>query len=102
VKIIVGGYEFDGPFESTALTYSEPGLFAILIKKGNNYMVLDVDETSQMKPHIENHSRHPCWEEFAGIHPVLYAAMYTPGIDRDQRRKTVDEIRTKLTPPCGD
>ncbi|MCI0711779.1 MAG: hypothetical protein L0154_16610 [Chloroflexi bacterium] len=102
MKIIVGEYEFDGPFDTTALMYNEPGLFAVLIKKGGSYMVLDVDETSQMKPHIENHSRHPCWEQYAGVRSVLYALMYTPGIERDQRRKTVDEIRAKLTPPCGE
>lgn len=103
MSITIGNYDFSGPFKSTSSLEDKGGIYAILTPStANNYKVLDVGESGNVKSRVENHDRKSCWERNANSGGLSYAVYYTPGMTESERQKIEHEIREKSKPTCGE
>ncbi len=100
MNIEITGYNFEGPFKSTTNFKDQSGVYVILCKNaGNNeYEVIDVGESGQIKTRVEDHGRENCWKE--RCLNLEFAAYYITG--ENARRNVEKEIRQEYTPPCGE
>ena len=102
MSIEFAGYSFEGPYTDTVYLKDEPGVYVILDQRSDSlWYALDVGESTQVKTRIENHDRKECWDSNQ-LGTRGYAVLYTPGWTDDQRRTLEQEVREKLSPPCGE
>ena len=99
MTIIIAGYTFGGPYSSSSVLYSEPGVYVIYCKTNDSYSVLDVGESENMNERVKNHDRKDCWEKNCKD-TIVYAEMKEA--DEDKRRAIEKTIRDKTDPPCGE
>jgi hypothetical protein len=93
MPIKIGGYDFDGPFDSADALKNESGVYSILSQQH----LLDCGESADVKQRVQTHDRHECWNANAK-EKIEYAAMYCS----EAKRMFADKvIRNKLEPPCG-
>ena len=98
MSINVGNYTFEGPYASSSYLNGQSGVYVILGNNGgNNWNVVDVGESSQLKTRVENHDRKMCWngQKFANLH---VAAIYA---NENSRMAIESQLRTQFNPPCG-
>jgi len=95
------GYRFDGAYPDPNLLKSSPGIYVIWSKKGENWKVLDVGESADVKDRLLDHERKPCWTSHC-TGELVYSATYTPDLDQPGREKIAQHIRGRSKPPCGD
>lgn len=94
-------YTFYGPYTTTDSFEHRAGVYAILdCKNGNNYSVLDVGESFDVKSRVDNHDREQCWvNNRYGV--ICYAVLYTPNLGENGRRVIEKELRGYYCPVCG-
>ena len=100
MSIKIENYDFEGPFDDTSDLRNESGVYAILGRNSVNedWDVVDIGESGDVKKRVENHDRKNCWE--AQNYTILnYAAYYCTAIERHFIEQ---ELRDIYTPPCGD
>ena len=88
MSILIGKYEFDGPFNSVADLEEKPGLCAVLHCDGQEYELIHVSESHNIKDRIE--ISHSTFAPTSGS--VLLAACYTPHSRSQERRMMVEDI----------
>lgn len=100
--IRISGYDFEGPYTSTADLRHASGVYVILDRRSDGkWSVIDVGESGDVRTRIENHDRKSCWERHRqGTLGV--AVLYTPGWSADQRRALESKVRQEFNPPCGE
>lgn len=98
--INVGRYRFDGPVPRKELLRAAPGVYAVLDSRGNDYHVLDVGESRDVKTRVGSHEREGCWirNKRGGL---SYCALYLPGSSQTQRIAIEGELRRQFNPTCG-
>jgi hypothetical protein len=57
MTVLIGSWEFEGPFNKTDELRSEPGLCAILHTKNENIELVEIEETDSVRKFIEKHSK---------------------------------------------
>lgn len=103
MSITLAGYEFSGPYSSTASLEDRSGVYAILTPTAaNRYKVIDVGESAMVKRRVENHERESCWRRNANSGGICYAVYYTPGQPQTGRQIVEQKVRQEYRPPCGD
>jgi len=95
------GYSFEGAFLNCDSLKNLPGIYVIWCKSGENWKVLDVGESENVKERVCNHDRQDCWARNCNG-TIYYSAVYFPDSSAEQRRVVESEIRTTTKPPCGD
>ena len=101
MRIQILDYFFEGPFKDPSDLKNFSGVYAILCSSGpKNWDLLDVGESQKIKSRIQNHDRTKCWQTECKSQ-LSYAALYTPSLDEDGRRKIEKKIRDKFNPKCG-
>ena len=96
----VGGFTFNGPFLSTSSIKNKSGVYVILCeKKQNQFSLIDVGESSEVKTRLENQGRKKCWKNNCKG-TLHFAVYYTPNI-QTERIKVEQELRDQYNPPCG-
>ncbi|MCY3675313.1 MAG: hypothetical protein OXH65_07660 [Paracoccaceae bacterium] len=98
MSIKIGNYNFEGPFGSSSNLKDQSGVYAILgNNSGNNWDLVDVGESFQVKYRVENHERKMCWkqQDYANL---KIAVFYT---DENSRMRIEVELRYQYNPPCG-
>ena len=100
MSIRIGNYDFEGPFMSTSSLKSQSGVYAILGRNSVNedWNVVDIGESGDVKKRVENHNRKNCWE--AQNYTILNCAAYYCNIIA--RHSIEKELRNIFKPPCGD
>ncbi len=100
--ITLAGYQFSGPYRTTSSLEDRSGVYAILTPTtANNYKVVDVGESAQIKSRVENHDRRACWLRNANPGGIYYAVRYTPGMQQPGRKAIEKKVRDTYKPPCG-
>lgn len=100
MTIQISNYEFNGPFENTALVHDRPGIYVILTTDElGNYSVIDVGESSEVKTRLDNHDRRTCWQRNQ-ISKLACAVLYTTGTG-NVRRQIEGSLRNIYNPICG-
>lgn len=88
---------FEGPFADSFSLKNLPGIYVILGNNGgDNWEVVDVGESDDVRWRVENHDRKKDWQR-QELATLAVAALYT----RDDRRELEREIRNFYTPLCG-
>jgi len=94
------GYQFEGAYTSSDPLKSISGVYVIWCKTGDNWVVLDVGEASDVKARVSNHERADCWKRNCSG-TIYHSATYTTGLTEEQRRQIEQRIRSETDPPCG-
>jgi len=101
MSLSIEGYSFEGSFTNTYSLKNVGGVYVILTKNSNNeYNVVDVGESSNVRDRIENHDRSGCWQRNKK-NGIFYFVHYTSGLTEADRRVIETKIRVKYDPPCG-
>jgi len=101
MSIKIGNYTFDGPYTTPDKLEDRSGIYAILCQKdGNNYRLIDVGESANVKTRVETHDRKDCWKRNCNG-TLTFAVYYTPGLQQPGRMAIEQEIRKQYDPPCG-
>ena len=88
---------FEGPFADTFSLKNLPGIYVILGNNGgDNWEVVDVGESDDVRRRVENHDRKKDWQQ-QKLATLAVAALYTRG----ERRELEQEIRNFYIPLCG-
>lgn len=96
--IKISQYDFEGPFSSTNELENSSGVYVILGRNdSNNWNVVDVGESEDVKTRVQNHDRKSCWER-TGYSSLAVAASYT---NEYNRVKLERELRGFFNPSCG-
>lgn len=98
MSIDVGGYSFEGPYDNTGSINDESGVYAIHDHRDNEYYIIDVGESKEIKSRVETHERKDCWNE-KKKGSLTVSAIYA---DKENREKIEQKIRSKLNIPCGE
>jgi hypothetical protein len=88
MSILIGKYEFDGPFNSVADLEEKPGIFAVLHCDGEDYELIHVAEADNVKERLE--ISQSTYTSYVGS--VLIAACYAPLSRSRERRVMVEDI----------
>jgi hypothetical protein len=92
MSILIGKYEFDGPFNSMDELKEKPGLYAVLHFKHDQYELIHIAQAHNIRGRIE---LSPLTDTSAGG-TVLLAACYTPECGRRARAIMVEEINNEF------
>src|SRR5574342_1141578 len=57
----IGGYIFEGPFDTPLELEDNPGVYVILDVKGSDRRVIDVGAASAVMSRVKYHERKVCW-----------------------------------------
>ena len=100
MSINIGDYNFEGPFASTSNLRNESGVYAILGRASvdDDWNVVDIGKSEDVKDRVEDHDRKDCWEE-QGYTILNYAACYCNVIVRGLIESS---LRQKYDPPCDE
>ena len=90
MSILIGKYEFDGPYDSVAELQEKPGIYAVLHCENDEYELVHVAQASNIRDSIEVsqgvNAPMQCSEK------VLLAGCYTPRYGRRERNLMVEDI----------
>ena len=88
MSILIGKFEFDGPYSSLADLQEKQGLYAVLHCEGEEYELIHVAEAHNIKERIEvSQSTY-----IMSADSVVLAACYTPQSRSKERRMMVEDI----------
>ena len=98
MSIQIGGYHAEGPFGNLDSLKSQSGVYVILGRNGqNNWSVVDVGESRDIKTRTSNHDRASCWQR-QGYGELAIAPIYVPEV----RRMIIErQLRHQYNPSCG-
>jgi len=95
----IGGYIFEGPFDTPLELADHPGVYVILDVTGSDRRVIDVGEASAVKSRVKYHERKVCWvQRCRGT--LMVAAHYTHPAQPAARRQIKDALIKGFDPPC--
>jgi hypothetical protein len=93
-------YIFDGPYESTDSLEDRAGVYAILCLRRDEFSLLDIGESHQVRTRVENHDRKECWDSNClGI--LKYAVYYVEYGKKPSRMEVERDIAANYYLICG-
>lgn len=92
-------HEFDGAYTDPNSLQSAAGVYVIWCKTDNNWTILDVGESDDVRDRINDHDRSDCWRrKCKGT--IYYSATY---IDNASDREELEQkIRNAELVACGE
>lgn len=85
MAILIGELEFDGPFHNIDDLSDEPGIFAVLVKTTNEFELLEMDDSDQVRESLFTHPERDNWNS---LEPgIAVAVHYTSDISSEERRE---------------
>lgn len=99
--IMIGSYEFKGPYTSTDELEDRSGIYAVLCHFDSEYTVIDIGESAKVKTRVETHDRKECWDKNC-FGELVVAVLYTPNKGKLSRTIIEQSLRLLCTPLCGD
>lgn len=95
------GYKWEGAFSDPSSLEDRSGIYVIWCKTGEQWSVLDVGESANVRTRVMNHDRSDCWKKHChGM--IYYSVHYTPNAQQSGRKEIEQKLRGQLNPPCGD
>ncbi len=97
----IGGYIFEGPYDTPLARDDHPGVYVILDMTGSDRRVIDVGEAPALMSRVKSHERKVCWvQRCRGTLKV--AAHYTHPAQPAARKQIRDDLVACFEPPCRD
>lgn len=101
MTVFIGGYSFDGPYDSPSKFDAAAGVFVVHTGEGGEAVVVDVDEAEDVRTAAEVHPRMPCWQQNVKG-PARFSVLYTYRFSEEERRYVVRDVRKVYEPLCGE
>ena len=98
LKIKIGKYQFDGPFNFLKGVQNTSGVYVVLCGKGSKNQVLGLGESEMMRRAIHASKEIKCWKTNCKDF-LMFAFLLC---NKAQRVKIAAELDEEFTPPCGD
>jgi len=92
MAIMIGKYEFDGPYESVDFLEEAKGVFVVLHRQGDEYELIHAAEADNVREFIS--VSQAASRTTGGT--VTFAVCYTPECKAAERRSMVAEILAEL------
>ncbi|MBX9691265.1 MAG: hypothetical protein K2Z81_02705 [Cyanobacteria bacterium] len=86
--ILIGKYEFDGPYSTVADLQEKPGLYVVLHYERDEYELIHVSQADNIRASIEVSPS--AYTQTRGS--IFFAAHYTSGCGTRDRGEMVEEI----------
>lgn len=87
MTVLIGSWEFEGPFISPRDLKNEPGLYAVLAGKGNNVELVTLDESRSVRTAVQD-----LLEMTPGTMPFTTAVYYCSDLTTSLRQGLIDEV----------
>lgn len=102
--MMLGGFEFSGPFASIDPIADRPGVFAVVGLKCNQSYVIDVGGAGILHDSLVLHEREQRWREVARNNSCAlgFFVHYTPGDHPSHFEPIERTLRKVYDPPCCD
>lgn len=95
------GYKFEGAWSDPNKLELRSGVYVIWCKLDENWTILDVGESGDVKARVLNHDRSDCWtRNCRGT--IYYSVTYTPNQQQAGRKIIETFIREHTNPLCGE
>ena len=95
------GYQFEGAWATPHNLESKSGVYVIWCKIRDDWFVLDVGESSDVKSRVLIHDRKNEWKSNCrGV--IQYSVTYTPNLQQAGRMEIERRIRSMSKPRCGE
>lgn len=91
MTVLIGSWEFEGPFNQSNELRSEPGLLAILHVDNDNMELVEIEETDSVRKFIEKHDKY----HFSHRMPTdkfAVAVYYCSDLTSSLRQGLIDEV----------
>jgi hypothetical protein len=92
MSILIGRYEFDGPFKSIDELKEKPGLYAVLHFERQEYELIHIAQGHNLRGRIELSPM----TDTSSFGTVVLAACYTPNFGRRKRMMMVEELHREF------
>ena len=92
-------HEFDGAYTDPNRLRESAGVYVIWCKVGNDWSILDVGESDNVRERINNHNRADCWTQNC-VDTIYYSAAYIS--DPQERSNLEQHIRDTERVACGE
>ena len=91
MTVLIGSWEFEGPFTQSRDLLHEPGIYAILSCTDNEYELLEIDETESVRATLEKHDRYPLGKPTSATN-VAAAVYYCADLTAALREGLIEEV----------
>ena len=98
--ILIGKYNFEGPYTSIKKLKNKSGIYAIHTLTDDGFELIDIGEAAMIKERVHSHERMKCWIRHCDDE-IYVSAFYTPHWNQMGRKKLSNQLRNMLNPPCG-
>lgn len=92
-------YHFDGAYTDPKRLREAAGVYVIWCKADNQWIILDVGESDNVRERLNNHERFDCWEDNCSG-TIYYSATYIS--DQQERLDLEQRIRNEEDVACGE
>lgn len=91
MTVLIGSWEFEGPFAEAAEFLHEPGIYAILSHTGSEYELLELEESESVRATLERHQRYPLGGSNRALN-VSAAVYYCADLTTALREGLIEEV----------
>jgi len=92
-------YEFDGAYTDPNRLQTRAGVYVIWCKIGDDWHILDVGESDDVRYRVNNHDRADCWTQNC-LGTIYYSVTYLS--DPQERADLEQRIRNSEKVTCGE
>jgi hypothetical protein len=91
MTVLIGSWEFEGPFTQAKEILHEPGIYAILTCTDSEYELLEIDESESVRATLERHDRFPLGKPESATN-VAAAVYYCADLTTALREGLIEEV----------
>ncbi len=96
MSISIGEQVFEGPFVNAQELKNDPGVFAVIVAKGDKGSLIDIGESNSVGECVACHPDQARWQAFSSEGQICYAVLFTPELDEQERKSIELDIRRKF------
>lgn len=90
MSVLIGSWEFEGPFNELADLRSEPGIVAMLSRTNDELELIEIEESESVKDYLE--TKNPGFKRNAGDCGFATAVYYCADLNATLRQGLVDKL----------
>jgi|LakMenEpi03Aug12_release.lakeMendotaPanAssembly.Ray.scaffolds.fasta_scaffold403976_2 hypothetical protein len=100
MTVLIGSWEFEGPFDKSNELRAEPGLCAILHTASDNLELVEIEETDSVRKFIERHKTYH-FSDRMPAHKFAVAVYYCSDLTSSLRAGLIDEVLKEFDKQCA-
>lgn len=101
MTVLIGSWEFEGPFGNLGELRDEPGLVAILTGKNEDYELIEMEESDSVKSFIDNHKKYS-FSDGTLEDNLAVAVYYCSDLTSSLRFGLIEEVMKELDAGDGE